>query len=189
MMFDCFHVCMNKGTKEEIKDKAPFKSIGKNKWLGEGFYFWTDSDHWAMMWKNTAYHGNGVIIEYHVSIEKEKLLDLVGNVKQQIEFYSAWKKISIKLGEKINNISAYIMLLRESEKHNPGSFSYWGVRAKDANPSVKHIDFIERDNEKDKKTIPYSSFYERHQLCVYEEFKEYCVTFSRFTYPKIFCYN
>lgn len=138
------------------------------------------------MWNNKSYKGKGVIIKYKIKIEKDKLLDLVGNVNQQINFYRDWYKICMKLGKKINNISNYIMFLREAQAHTPGAFGYWGVRAKDANPNVKCIDFIEKTNEDD--AVPYSSFYERHQLCVYEEFKSSCVVFEKFTYPDKFCY-
>lgn len=196
MQLTCYHVCKNEGSPELIKKNAPFVSTGPNKWLGEGAYLWTDSDMWAKFWNKEAYNSVGIIIEFIVNIPDEKVLDLVGNVKQQIEFYESWYSVSKKLKRNIKNISAYIMFLRELNEDDGESFTYAAIRAKD-NPkidakkefSVKKINFIPNKSHKDNESVPYSTFMERHQICIFPEFKAQYVKFEKFTYPREFGYT
>ncbi|KPH88358.1 hypothetical protein GLUCOINTEAF2_0203847 [Komagataeibacter intermedius AF2] len=196
MQLTCYHVCKNEGSPEFIKKNAPFISKGANRWLGEGAYLWTDSDMWARFWNKTAYDSLGIIIKFMVDIPDEEVLDLVGNVKQQIEFYEAWYDVSKKLKRNIKNISAYIMFLRELNEDDGESFTYAAIRAKD-NPridlnkefSVKKINFIPKKLHEDNDSVPYSTFMERHQICVFPEFKARYVRFEKFTYPSTFGYT
>lgn len=86
----CYHTCKNEGGKEFILNNAPFYSDnkpkngkkGKPQWLSEGFYLWTDSDYYAKTWLKE----NFAIIQFTLTIDKDDLLDLVGNVNDQLEF-------------------------------------------------------------------------------------------------------
>ena len=146
MKLVCYHVCKNEGSPEFIKNNVPFVSSGRDKWLGNGAYLWTDSDMWARFWNDVAYNSSGIISEIYVEIPDEKVLDLVGNVKHQIEFYEAWYEISRKIKRDIKNISAYIMFLRELNEDDDKSFTYYAVRAKDNPPIKKYSEFSVKKN-------------------------------------------
>lgn len=196
MKIICYHVCKNEGSPDFIKNNVPFVSTGKDRWLGHGAYLWTDNDMWARFWNEEFYASSGIISKILVDIPDDKILDLVGNINHQIEFYNAWYETSRALRRDIKNISAYIMFLRELNEDDGVSFTYCAIRAKD-NPStnekkefsVKKIDFIPKKRSNPQHVTPYSTFMERHQICIFPEFKSQFTKFEKFTNPESFEYT
>ena len=118
-------------------------------------------------------------------MEKENLLDLVGSVQDQITLRKIVDcfedgPLLDMYKERFNSeicVSSIIMWLRE-EQHAGHSdiFPYWAVKAKDdRRPDVK-LPFVAGRREK-------LALVERHQLCVYAEYKDETVTFECFIHP------
>lgn len=94
----CYHTCQNKGGKEFILKNAPFHSdTTKPQWLGQGYYLWTDSDHYAHQWLQ----GDYAIIKAKVEVDEFLFLDLVGNINSQLFFEKLILDYKVSLKEKI----------------------------------------------------------------------------------------
>lgn len=174
-----YHTCKDKGGIQFIKDQAPFLSRPEKQWLGQGYYFWTDSDYWARRWMSEP----KVITEFEISFTKDKVLDLVGNVKDQelfqdicelfnegFPYYEAYKK---QYGDQVS-VGAIISLLRDQK-----AFPYGAVKARD-HRSTSQIAFSVATRFK-------LSLVEPHQLCVFQEYRAHAVKFERFVHPAHYC--
>lgn len=178
-----FHTCKVEGSKEELQTKVPFLSGTKNQWLGQGYYFWTDVDIWAFEWGEDE----KVISKFDITLQKDNLLDLVGSVADQLtlkKIIDAFAKGPLRdaYNKKFRadvSVSNIITWLREERDAGfKGVFPYWAVRAKD-NRKKACVRFRERRPEE-------LFLVERHQMCVYNEFKDQAVTFERFVHPEHF---
>lgn len=180
-----YHTCKAKGGIQHIRKSVPFLSLPDNQWLGQGYYFWTDDAYWARDWLNQP----KVISEFTIELDKIKVLDLVGDVKHQILFNdicSLFKDGGIyqeAYSEKYGGdifITHIFSWLREECKI-PGEedlFPYWAVRAKDKR-FVSKFPFHEKGREE-------LLLVERHQMCVYSEYKDQIVKFEKFVHPSHF---
>jgi len=93
-----YHACKADGGWSYVLANAPFLSEENDRqWLTRGFYFWTDSDHFAHKWGKNSVKGNYAIVECLIEIEKDFFLDLVGSVEDQLYF----SKILLKFKERL----------------------------------------------------------------------------------------
>lgn len=86
---EAFHTCHLQGSISDILKNSPYHSNSEeHQWLGQGYYFWTDSDFFAKKWgeRKDKYPKGYVITRFTIDISTEYLLDLVGNVSHQLEF-------------------------------------------------------------------------------------------------------
>lgn len=174
-----YHTCKDKGGIDHIRNNVPFLSRPDNQWLGQGYYFWTDSEYWARRWMNDP----KVISEFSICFDKENVLDLVGDVKDQEIFQSIceifkeegslYEEYEKKFGGKVT-VGAIIGFLRKQN-----TFPYWAVRAKDKR-HVSRIFFNSLGNQE-------LFLVEPHQLCVFQEYKAQAVKFERFVHPEHYC--
>lgn len=56
-------------------------------WLGNGYYFWTDSDHFAIWWGTDRLQQPYCITSYLINIEYEMIFDMVGNTRHVQYFF------------------------------------------------------------------------------------------------------
>ncbi|NKX22256.1 hypothetical protein HGF60_11420 [Alteromonadaceae bacterium A_SAG2] len=152
-----FHTCKNENGYDYVLKNIPFLSgNGKNQWLTQGYYFWTDSDFWAKRWGK---EGERVIGKFAINLcLKTEVLDLVGNVSHQLEFRTFAKSIEKKLtGKDDISVNQVIEWLRK----RPGIFPYKAIKAQDecGNENIKFVGGR-------RETLKYLS---RQQLCVFKE--------------------
>lgn len=180
-----FHTCRASGTKEELQEKVPFLSRYEEQWLAQGYYFWTDSDYWAHKWLS----GEKVISRFQIEMKREAVLNLVDSVEDQITFRRILDCFSVgKLRDEYQKkfkseicVSQVLTWLREESKGGlAGLFPYGAVKAKD-NRREDSKPFLAGPNRREELSLV-----ERHQICVYDEFKEDAVTFEGFVHPKHF---
>nr|WP_314876912.1 hypothetical protein [uncultured Pseudomonas sp.] len=180
-----FHTCRADGTKEELQEKVPFLSECDDQWLGRGYYFWTDTDYWAHKWLK----GEKVISRFNIKMKRDGVLNLVDSVEDQITFKKILDCFStgvlgMAYQEKFNSeicVSQVLTWLREECKGlSGGIFPYGAVKAKDYRREGS-VPFLA--NPRSREELP---LVERHQICVYDEFKEEAVTFEGFVHPAHF---
>lgn len=179
--FLCFHTCKNENTEEYILQNAPFHSNkGVPQWLGQGYYLWTDSDHFAHEWgylppRNNKY----AIIKFNFMLDNDKeFLDLVGNVDDQIAFKNLVDLYRNHLNDEIEKskdkskrkiareqlsnlcVSTVIHFFQKRKV-----FTYKAVKAQDLDSNqTKSLAFVKRTEGKIS-----SLFYPtRQQIVVYE---------------------
>lgn len=162
-----YHTCKMQGGYDQILTSIPFLSgSGPNQWLTQGYYFWTDSEYWAQKWGT---QGKRVIGNFTIDLCPEtELLDLVGNVADQIEFVEYKNKIldSLHVSDKKNiTVNQILSYLREKETQHPGVFPYIAIKAEDGRKR-EEINFIDKNLDKFKRT---QSLITPQQLCVFEE--------------------
>lgn len=181
-----YHSCRAEGSKEELLQKVPFLSKPNNQWLGQGYYFWTDSDYWAKNWRNKK--GEIVISEFKISLNKSDLLDLVGNINDQYLFQGILKAFSKRYGSQITVSSVLSLLLEDRRKpDSEWMFRYWAIKAKDTPRSLEGTPFVPpKKSEEQPRGYEELLLLERHQMCVYSEYKDRVVNFERFVYPAHF---
>lgn len=97
-----FHTCEDRGeSNEEIKSKVPIKSEREEQWLGEGYYFWTDSDRYARTWGT---YSKRVVSEFNINFSTQsEIFDLVGNASHQEEFEGMLREI-VKKNPKLGSM-------------------------------------------------------------------------------------
>lgn len=175
----CFHTCDNRGTKDEILSKVPFKSnSGNPEWLGKGYYFWTDIDYHAHAWGQIKPRfGSYVIVKFQLNIKKDDLLDLVGDAGALLlfrELISEYKKTlakkvhnaktrtdKSKLEEELKNVSVATVTQFYRDEN---VLDFKAIKSQDVNSKkVEGLSYLEGRSE----ILPFS----RHQLVVYEEGK------------------
>lgn len=181
-----FHTCQDKGGIQAIKAGVPFLSKPDNQWLGQGYYFWTDNVYWAKKWMSDP----KVISQFSIELEKDKVLDLVGDVNDQELFLSICEIFNedyphydeyVKTYGKEISVGAVISFLRRQDAQGKGEqlFPYAAVKAKH-NRSAKRFLFA-------AGTRWELSLVEPHQLCVYQEYKDKSVNFEKFVHPDHYC--
>lgn len=184
--FKGFHTCRDEGGLQAIRDSVPFVSRPNKQWLGQGYYFWTDSSYWAKKWMKDP----KVISQFTLTIEKDQFLDLVGDVSDQELFlsiceifnedYPHYEEYSKLHGDSVT-VGAVISFLRRQDSAGEGEklFPYAAVRAKDRR-KVSSILFVPGQRNE-------LSLVEPHQLCVYQEYKSKVINFENFIHPKHYC--
>lgn len=146
LTFTVYHTCHLEGSLDTIFEKSPYKCEPNTKqWLGEGYYFWTDSDFFAHMWgrRREKYPKGYAITEYLVVIPDESFLDLVGNVKdqlffkKQIQMYAKKMELELKSKEDAKKIpiSKVIAHLRTCLPNDKSAFKYDAIKAVDYSSS------------------------------------------------------
>lgn len=161
-----FHTCKLKGEYQQVVQNIPFISRpGENQWLTQGYYFWTDSDHWAKRWLR---EGSRVIGKFSIALcPTTELLDLVGNVAHQQELDGYLKTILLSLPKENRNkitVNQIVTYLREKEKETNGMFPYLAIKAADQRSEDK-IKFI-------NTSACVQTLINRQQLCVFEQARE-----------------
>ncbi|MFM4985050.1 hypothetical protein [Aeromonas veronii] len=172
-----YHTCQLKNGYEYICTNIPFLSRdGPNQWLTRGFYFWTDSAHWAKQWLR---EGNRVIGQFDLSLcFRTEVLDLVGNVHHQEQFIAMRDVVLNKLPESERHnitVNQIINFLREDDV----IFPYLAIKAQDLKATEK-IDFIDKGQNN-----PKISLVNRQQICVFEKARER-ISLIGFIEPKPF---
>lgn len=150
---EAFHTCHLQGSVSDIFKNSPYHSNAKeNQWLGQGYYFWTDSDFFAKKWgeRKDKYPKGYVITRFIIEIPTENLLDLVGNVSHQLEFEKQIKVYLAKMSTILDAdtaksipVSKMLDHLREQAeieiKAGKDFFSYSAVKAADmANCTLRY---------------------------------------------------
>lgn len=173
-----FHTCKNTGGRETVLECAPFfsKARGGNKqWLSDGYYFWTDSDHYAHEWAKLARFKEGfIIIKALICLKKEQLLDLVGSVDDQRHFQALieWMRKNYEKVKSENhalpqldfeneNISDFVTFLRYINLESPGVFDYSAIKAQDSKQEEK-VKFTPNGWE-------FCSLVTRQQICIFSD--------------------
>ncbi|MEE4957078.1 hypothetical protein V2J98_10655 [Pseudomonas alliivorans] len=179
-----FHTCRAEGDKKILSSKVPFLSQSSAQWLGQGYYFWTGLAIWAEDWLGEQ---DKVISEFDISLPRDNVLDLVGSIEDQQDFkdiIDAFKKGHLfreykrKFGDQFT-VSKLISWLRDEKGRGfEDIFPYWAVRAKDG-AAKRRVPFGGQHGEE-------LFLLERHQMCVYAEYKENAVVFNQFVYPPHF---
>ena len=179
LTFKGFHACKNKGGYQHIVENIPFKSgDGKDQWLTEGFYFWTDHNYWARQWRKAKVPiVEKVIGEFDIELCNEtELLDLVGNVKHQFEFHDFKKEVLKTLPkEEQKNITVHqiISYFRDREL----VFPYSAIKAQDGKSLFK-LQFVAPEFSGGE--LPLVT---RQQLCVFDKAKDR-ISLKGFDHPK-----
>ncbi|MCT8249493.1 GxxExxY protein [Proteus faecis] len=166
-----YHSCKNDNGYEYIIENAPFLSgSGSNQWLSQGYYFWTDSPFWALRWPHP--NANKVVSKFDITISSANdILDLVGNVDDQLFFH----KLIVEISEKIKSVdnkkpitvNQVINYLRFEAPKNV--FPYLGVKAEDNRRPLETINFIDPtySSSKSRYITHELGLIKRQQLCVF----------------------
>lgn len=141
-----YHTCKTEGGWSYIRENAPFISgSGSNQWLTQGYYFWTDSDHFARKWGEDSYNNEYAILECCIELDDNLLLDIVGSVKDKIYFRTILTKFRDKLKknnqDKEPTVQAVIAYWRKVSKKNNNIFPYLAVKAETNTENKETISF------------------------------------------------
>lgn len=186
-----YHTCLNKNGIEYIQKNVPFRCVDrKGQWLGVGYYFWPDDDHFAHKWGEDSYDNNYVITKFTINYAHEELFDLCGNLAHKFELEKYCDEMKAMLASRVkshpkdqkaremyNNgnisISEVFWYLRNKRKD---SFSYKLVKIADDKKIGDPIKFVANKFEK-------INLIERIQMVVYPEAISYAVC-DGIHYPK-----
>lgn len=157
--FLVFHTCHLQGSARDIFNNSPYKSDSRlEQWLGQGYYFWTDSDYFAKCWGEKAdkYPKGYAITSYILKISDELILDLVGNTRHQLKFkdqiieYAYRMGIELKDEQKALNIPISKVLdhLRGEAQRDSKLFKYSVIKVADKPKMSINSPFLEGHNEK-----------------------------------------
>lgn len=174
----CFHTCNNEGGKEFILQNAPFHSNeSTTQWLGQGYYLWTDSDHYAKEWgKCKPRYGCYVVTKFTLKIDKTDFLDLVGNVEDQLAFFKLVERYKHHIRTEANKLplperneiletlkTIYVSTVIEHYR-SENKFPYSVVKAQDTvSKKTQSIRFT--PDQRDKAVLFYPT---RQQIVVYK---------------------
>jgi hypothetical protein len=181
-----FHTSSTDGGWSFIRENAPFLSgSGKNQWLTQGFYFWTDSYYFAHEWGKKSISGDYAITECILEIERPYLLDLVGSVEHQLYFKKLLTKYQIKLNKitdkptepTVQAVIEYYRRIEANKQKQNGLFPFIAIKAQD-NYTERNILFTNQRREK----LPLVT---RQQLCLFEK-GYHCLKSKRIIYPPTF---
>ena len=142
LTFTVYHTCHLKGSLNDIFSNSPYKcDPNTQQWLGDGYYFWTDSEYFAHKWGmiKSKYPNGYVITKYLVDIPEESFLDLVGNVRDQIFFAKQILEYAKRMGYELDNsedarkiaLSKVLDHLRKYSQNNNFPIKYDAIRAFD----------------------------------------------------------
>ncbi|HCT9047091.1 TPA: hypothetical protein OUB92_003124 [Morganella morganii] len=169
-----YHSCKPNNGYDYIIDNAPFLSgNGRNQWLSQGYYFWTDSDYWAKRWPSPT--AQKVITKFNISVPtKDDILDLVGNVNHQEHFVNLIGMIKKTANTKNKRwtVNQIINYLRRDVPNDV--FPYLGIKAEDNKKAVENIPFIDPvfNSRLGKYTSPFIGLITRQQLCIFENARD-----------------
>lgn len=189
----CYHTCSLKGGKDKVIQRVPFLSESRGQWLGQGFYFWTDSLKFAELWGIEHYSSNYAINEFEVTVPEKNFFDLVGNVSQQEEFLAYVDSFYLLLDEMIEKktspeakkkmrqelstlrskgvtVSSIFWVLKKLKKID----HYWVVKAYDQPRERKSINYLA---SKEFIVLP-----TRQQIVVYQHAKK-VIEHKNWIYP------
>lgn len=164
-----YHTCQNSGSWKFIWDNTPFLSEeNERQWLTQGYYFWTDSDHFAHLWGKQSYKNNYAIVRCNIEIDRLLILDLVGSVETQLYFRDILQEFYKKLKKADPNampptISAVISFYREQQKEMEGVFPFLAIKTEEDYVN-KDQQFRFIDNYQAYLTLP-----KRQQLCLFAQ--------------------
>ena len=180
-----YHTCKKDGGWNHVWRNGPFISEQNGppkrwQWLSQGFYFWTDDPFYAKKWGELSYKNNFVILECSLKLDALNILDLVGNVSDQIHFNELIKMYEVKMNGKVDpTISTVIEHYRQQNKVEDyeGIFSYDGIKAQDGR-AEEEFSFT----PKSKETMLLVT---RQQLCLFEHAKNAIIN-KKICYPDNF---
>lgn len=183
-----YHTCSNNGGWSYIRTEAPFLSNDDHRqWLGQGYYFWTDSDTFAHRWGVDGYQGNYAITKCKIDIDEHLLLDLVGKVNHQEYFeklMNAYRN-RIKKAKQRNGIINPIITIPDVVKSvrvdaakKTVKFPYLAIKIQDKSGKKTHP-FSERKNS---DVMPAKT---RQQMCVFKSGFA-CIVEKKLVYPEDF---
>ena len=185
-IFTVYHTCHLEGSLKSIFENSPYKCTPTApQWLGNGYYFWTDSDFFAHKWgkQKGKYPKGYAITEYLVEIPENSLLDLVGNVKDQLIFVEQIKiyveRMGIELGSKSDAknipISKVLDHFRALSKSDQSKFKYDAIKAMDYSSVETYLyKFTEEANQQELIPIPSRQQLFLNDLFVLKNKKLFC---------------
>lgn len=190
-----FHTCHLASGKSQtqILSEVPYHSdVSKEQWLGQGYYFWTDSNHYAHQWgclkiddgkgsKKFKYPNGYIITKFDICIPVTQLLDLVGNVHQQVYFYKQVEQYlrssenkgldrSTALNTPISKVIEHLKLVVE-KTGNFNVFPYVAIKAADKPRDSLNFLFV-NDGYGEVVILP-----TRQQLCLFSNHRD-CIVVS-----------
>ena len=189
-----FHTCSYRqgDCKAELVNLVPFLcNPHKVQWLGIGYYFWTDSPHFAHEWGKFGYSGEYSINQFSIIMNRDKLLDLIGTVSDQLKFQNFIQQLfntlerildknpemdNCRIRQKLQRVrngvvSTVIELSREFKL-----LDFWAIKAADIPKSSQEYRFKEKGRS-EILVLP-----TRQQVVIYEEAKE-CIIYDSWIYP------
>ncbi len=180
-----YHNCRDQGGYDFLLANVPFLSgNGDNQWLTQGYYFWTDSPHWAEKWNPGL---KTTVSEFSIMFSQDdELLDLVGNTRQIFEFQAMRNRVAQNLEIRdvskvtVSQVIAFFRKL-ETDKVAEGIFPYLAVKAQDA----ASVGFFTRMTFVRKRTEALACL-TRQQMCVFSHARDR-ITFNRFVSPDAYC--
>ena len=174
-----FHACKNEGGYEHMVSNIPFKSgSGRDQWLTEGFYFWTDSDYWARQWRKASMKADQKVIgEFDITLcHDTELLDLVGNVQHQFNFRKL-KQTLIKFLPKEEQKGITVHQIIKFFRNREEIFPYSAIKAQDGQ-AMESLRFVDPEFGHDEEM----QLVTRQQMCVFEKAKDR-ISLTGFTLP------
>ena len=163
-----YHTCSTRNGRAYVLENAPFFcDTGNEQWLTDGYYFWTDSDFFARDWgkRGRGYRNGYAIIQCHILIDSDLLLDLVGNVDHQLYFEALIQEYKERLqqaGEEDSaTVSQVISYWRDQAQIDREVFPYIAIKAQDGYHEGR-INFVENS----RAFMPRVT---RQQLCLFRD--------------------
>ncbi|OTK49831.1 hypothetical protein [Acinetobacter baumannii] len=174
-------------------------TIDKNdevyQWLTDGYYFWLNSDRYAMWWGEGILRSDYLVTRYEISLDREDVYDLLENpddeddffflVERYLKKYEESKKIGINEEMPEPTVSTILHFFRT---RHPEIFPYLAITITDnwiAEPVFRYI-----GKHKTLKMTPKSRTASdryrpmgRPQICVFEDAKSF-ITSPQPIYPK-----
>lgn len=176
-----YHTCSKDNGLKHVEGHAPFHSkTGEPQWLSPGYYFWTDNTYFAYKWgKLPKYKGQYAIVECLIELDSSVLLDLVGNVDDQLKFkelsrnfYERFMKIGRPDLAKKATIGGIIEFYRRQK--NKEMFPFIAIKAQD-----RYDGGSMKFTSKSKEVMPLLT---RQQLCLFEDGR-ICITKRSIIFP------
>jgi hypothetical protein len=168
-----YHTCELRNCGKTTLKNGPFKSSinrtiddssGRWQWLSTGYYFWTDSDHFAHKWGVKSVKGDYAIIKCALNLPSQQVLDLVGNVTHQqwfIEMSDMYERsVKEKYRSKQRPHAAVTVSTTIEHLRKKNLFPFVAVKAED--------DYSESKMAFTPNTSEFMKLLKRQQLCVFE---------------------
>lgn len=164
-------------------------------WLTDGYYFWLNSDRYALWWGKSRLKSDFLITRYDISLAREDVYDLIENpddeddffflVETYLEFYEDSKKRGLITQIPTPTVSTVLHFFR---KRHPEIFPYLAITITDcwvAEPMFRYIGKHKTLKMTPKSTSSSDSFRPmgRPQICIFEEAHSY-ITASTPIHPQ-----
>lgn len=159
-------------------------------WLGNGYYFWTDSDRFAQWWGTDRLQEPYCITRYAIHIEYNMIFDMVGNTAH-IEYF--FEKLLCTYRELFNRARRFSMkklpeptiatVIDHMRKHyKEAAFNFRAMKVCDAWLDKSfNLQFTP-----DHKTYEFFPGIRRIQLCIFSG-EEDCIQNKTPHYPDDYC--